>query len=77
MKVTLARLRYPLPEVEGKEFENDREVTCYAELASVSRCIKSPPLQKGAKPLLHFLSGLPPHPNPLPSGEGIFCRPCR
>ena len=25
-----------------------------------------PPLKKGAKPLLHFLSCPPPHPNPLP-----------
>ena len=30
-----------------------------------------PPLEKGARALLHFLSSPPPHPNPLPSGEGI------
>ena len=36
-KTTLTRLRHPLPEVEGKEFEKDIKLACHPELVSGSQ----------------------------------------
>ena len=36
-KTTLTRLRHPLPEVEGKEFEKDMKLACHPELVSGSQ----------------------------------------
>ena len=40
-QVTLTRLRHPLPEVEGKAFENNLEAACHPELAAKSVETKS------------------------------------